>query len=125
MVFHSQLPTAHLARTNVNFQSDFQPNILSVPELCASKETVQVKKVQSLEESLHAMTISAKKNAPVETNAFFVSETVTDNMALIIAQKKRLQSEIASAIKETEKLKVNLIVTVIVHTHLLFISSSS
>lgn len=102
MVFHSQFPTAHLAQTGVNFQSDFQPSISSTPELCASTQTVQAKKLQSLEQSFQAVTISEKKNPAVSSV----------DMQSLIAQKKGLQSEIASTIKEIEKLKVNPIVTV-------------
>lgn len=100
MVFHLQFPTAHLAQTSVNFQNDFQPNILT-PELYVSKQTVQSNKLQYLEQSLQAVTISEKKNPGVSS---------ADTETLII-QKIRLQSETASVIREIEKLKVNPIIS--------------
>ncbi|XP_021941202.1 transcription termination factor 2-like isoform X2 [Zootermopsis nevadensis] len=92
-----EFPTAHLAQTSVNFQNDFQPNILT-PELYVSKQTVQSNKLQYLEQSLQAVTISEKKNPGVSS---------ADTETLII-QKIRLQSETASVIREIEKLKMIL-----------------
>jgi hypothetical protein len=95
--FHSQFPITHLARTSVNYQSDFRPNISSTPELCAYK--LPVKKLLSLEQSFQAVTISEKKSPAASSH----------DMQSLIAQKKELQSEIASTLKEMEKLKVSLI----------------
>ncbi|KDR06684.1 Transcription termination factor 2 [Zootermopsis nevadensis] len=62
------------------------------------KETVQSNKLQYLEQSLQAVTISEKKNPGVSS---------ADTETLII-QKIRLQSETASVIREIEKLKMIL-----------------
>jgi len=104
VVFHLQFPTAHLTRTSVNHQSDFQPVVSSTPDLCASKQTVKAKQLNSLEQSLQAVTISEKENSAVSST----------DVQSVIAQKKRLQSEIALVTKEIEKLKVNPIVTIII-----------
>jgi hypothetical protein len=96
-----QFPTAYLAKTSEN---DFQPKVSSTPEFCASKQTVQVKELHSLEQSLQAVTISERKTPSVSS---------TDTQ-LLIAQKKGLQSEISSETKEIEKLQVILIVIIII-----------
>jgi hypothetical protein len=103
VVFHLQFPTAYLAETGENCENDFQPKVTSSPELCASKQTVQVKQLDSLERSLQAVTISERKSPPVSS---------TDTQ-LLITQKKRLESEIASVTKEIEKLQVIPIVIII------------
>lgn len=103
MVFYLQFPTAYLAETGENCENDFQPKVSSSPKLCASKQTVQVKQQDSLEQSLQKVTISERKSPPVPST----------DIQLLIAQKKGLESEIASVTKETEKLQVIPIVIII------------
>ncbi|PNF38558.1 hypothetical protein B7P43_G04028 [Cryptotermes secundus] len=93
-----EFPTAYLADTGENYENDFQPKVSSSREICASKQTVQVKQQESLERSLQKVTISERKSLPVPST----------DIQLLIAQKKGLESEIASVTKETEKLQMIL-----------------
>jgi hypothetical protein len=63
-----------------------------------------VKELDALEQSLQAVKITERKSQSVSS---------TDTQ-LLIAQKKQLQSEIASVTKEIEKLQVIPIVVIIV-----------
>jgi hypothetical protein len=96
MVFHLQFPTTYLTEANENYETDFQPKVSSSPELCASKQTVQARQLDSLEQSLQAVKITEGKSPSV----------LSTDTQLLIAQKKQLQSEIASVTKEIEKLQV-------------------
>jgi ABC-type phosphate transport system auxiliary subunit len=96
MVFRLQFPTTYLTEASENYENDFQPKVSSSPELCASKQTVEVRQLDSLGQSLQAVKITEKKSPSLSS---------TDTQ-LLIAQKKQLQSEIASVTKEIEKLQV-------------------
>jgi hypothetical protein len=96
MVFYLQFPTTYLTEASKNYENDFQPKVSSSPEFCASKQAVQVKQLDSLEQSFQAVKITERKSPP---------DSSIDT-PLLIAQKKQLQSEIASVTKEIDKLQV-------------------
>jgi hypothetical protein len=65
--------------------------------LGTSKQTIEAKQLNSLEESLQAATISKREEDPAVSS--------TDRQSLI-AEKKRLQSEIFSLMRGIDNLKV-------------------
>jgi bifunctional N-acetylglucosamine-1-phosphate-uridyltransferase/glucosamine-1-phosphate-acetyltransferase GlmU-like protein len=95
MVFHLQLLHCHSAKQSVNCQSDLKHAIPS-SELGTSKQPVEANQLNSLEQSLQAVTVS-KGDAPA------VSST---DIPSLIAQKKGLQSEIAELTTGIDNLKV-------------------
>jgi hypothetical protein len=95
MVFHLQFLHCHSARESVNCQSDLKHEIPS-SKLDTSKQTVEAKQMNSLEQSLQAVTIS-KGEDPTISPTYIQS---------LIVQKKGLQSEIAELTRGIDNLKV-------------------
>jgi hypothetical protein len=94
-VFHLQFLHRHSAKQSVNCQSDLKRAIPS-SKLDTSKQTVEANQLNSLEQSLQAVTIS-KGEGPTISPA---------DIQPHIAQKKGLQSEIAELTKGIDNLKV-------------------
>jgi len=95
MVFHLQFLHCLSSKQIVNCQSDLDHEIPS-SELDPSKQTLEAKQLNSLEQSLQAVTISKGKDPAISR---------TDVQSLI-AQKKGLQSEIAALTMGIDNLKV-------------------
>lgn len=95
MVFHLQFTHSHSSKQSVNWQSDLKHEIPS-SELDTSKQTLEAKQLKSLEHRLQAVTISKGKDPAISST----------DMQSLIAQKKGLQSEIATLTMGIDNLKV-------------------
>lgn len=94
-MIHLQFLHCLSSKESVNCQSDLEHEIPS-SELDPSKQTLEAKQMNSLEQSLQAVTISKGKDPAI---------SLTD-MQSLIAQKKGLQSEIAALTMGIDNLKV-------------------
>jgi len=95
MVLHLQFLHCHSSKQSVNCQSDLEHEVPS-SELDTSKQTLEAKQLNSLEQSLQAVTISKAKDPAVSPT----------DMQSLVAQKKVLQSEIAALTMGIDNLKV-------------------
>jgi len=95
MMFHLQFLHCPSSKQSVNCQSDLEHEVPS-SEMDTSKQTLEAKQLNSLEQSLQAVTISKWK----------VPAIFPTDMQSRIAQKKGLQSEIAALTMGIDSLKV-------------------
>jgi len=95
MVFHLQFLHCLSSKQSVNCQSDLEREVPS-SEMDTSKQTLEAKQLNYLEQSLQAVTISKGKDPAISRT----------DMQSLIAQKKGLQSEIVALTKGIDNLKV-------------------
>jgi len=95
MVFHLQFLRYPSSKQSVNCRSDLEREVPS-SKMDTSKQTLEAKQLNSLEQSLQAVTISKGKDPAISR---------TDMQSLIV-QKKGLQSEIAALTMGIDNLKV-------------------